>query len=385
VRLVAKTFHGLEQVLANELKALGVSDIQPLKRAVSFEGGQELMYKCNMHLRTALRILKPIYSFEAETEQQLYDKMFSFDWSEYFKIDQTFAIDSVVFSDHFTHSKYVALKAKDAIADCFRKKYSRRPSVDVDNPDCRINIHTYKKQFTISLDSSGFSLHKRGYREEIHLAPLNEVLAAGMLLISDWNPETTLYDPMCGSGTNLMEAAMIACKIPPGIKRNKYGFMGWADYDQKLWNGIVEEAKANIVKPRISIYGSDISQKSIDITKMASLNLGVNQQIKLERCSFKEVQPKSESGLLIMNPPYGERMERNDITAFYNMIGDSLKGNWAGHNAWIISSNKDALKYIGLRPSHKHTLYNGPLECKFQCFSMYQGSKKAKNNLIHNE
>ena len=376
MKLVVKTFHGLEDVLAKELESLGAKDIYTLKRAVSFNGSKELLYKSNLHLRTALRIMLPVYTFSAYNENELYQKVGDFDWSDYIKLDQTFAIDSVVFSDYFRHSKYLVLKIKDAIVDQFRRKTGKRPSIDTETPDVRFNVYVSHENFTISLDSSGDSLHKRGYRNNQHKAPLNEVLAAGMLKLAGWNKDIPLIDPMCGSGTILMEAAMIARNMPPGINRKRYGFMKWNDYDPTLWDRVYNKAQSQIVRPMVKIMGSDISSEAIDISKVASINFNLNPEIRLTRSPFKDLHPTSKTGMLIMNPPYGERMEQDDIFSFYKMIGDHLKKNFTGFDAWILSSNKEALKHIGLHPSKKHTLFNGPLECKFQKFSLYQGSLK---------
>ena len=378
MKLTAKTFQGLENVLAKELELLGAEDITILKRAVSFSGNKKLLYKSNLHLRTALRILHPIYTFIATNENDLYKKVSEFDWSAYLKLSQTFAIDSVVFSDYFTHSKYVALKCKDAIVDQFRDKTGKRPSIETKTPDVQFNVHVYKDEFTISIDSSGDSLHKRGYRNSQHDAPLNEVLAAGMLLLTGWKKSIPLIDPMCGSGTILMEATMIACNMPPQINRKTYGFMNWNDYEPELWNKVYEDAKSNINKSEINITGGDISRRSIDISKESLIKFGFHRDIRINKTSFLDFYPKSSTGMLIMNPPYGERQKEDDIFSLYKNIGSHLKQNFAGFDAWILSSNKDALKFIGLHPSKKLTLFNGALECKFQKFSLYQGSLKKK-------
>jgi len=378
LKLTAKTFQGLENVLAKELELLGAEDITILKRAVSFSGNKELLYKSNLHLRTALRILHPIYTFIATNENDLYKKVSEFDWSAYLKLSQTFAIDSVVFSDYFTHSKYVALKCKDAIVDQFRDKTGKRPSIETKTPDVQFNVHVYKDEFTISIDSSGDSLHKRGYRNSQHDAPLNEVLAAGMLLLTGWEKSIPLIDPMCGSGTILMEATMIACNMPPQINRKTYGFMNWNDYEPELWNKVYEDAKSNINRSEINITGGDISRRSIDISKESLIKFGFHRDIRINKTSFLDFLPKSSTGMLIMNPPYGERQKEDDIFSLYKNIGSHLKQNFAGFDAWILSSNKDALKFIGLHPSKKLTLFNGALECKFQKFSLYQGSLKKK-------
>ncbi|MBL4715638.1 RNA methyltransferase [Sphingobacteriaceae bacterium AH-315-L07] len=378
MKLLAKTLHGLEEVLAEELELLGATDINPLKRAVSFQGNKELLYKCNLQLRTALKILTPIYYFKAYNERSLYNKVEQFDWSKILSVEQTFAIDSVVFSKQFTHSKYVALKVKDAIADQFRKKTGVRPSVDTKNPDVQINVHCANENFTISLDSTGAPLNQRGYRDNQHKAPLNEVLAAGMLKLTNWNKDIPLIDPMCGSGTFLIEAAMMATNTPPGIKRKQYVFMKWEDFDKELWGKIYNEAIESITKSEFRISGSDVSQQAIDISRQALLNFDFNRDIKLVKSNFNDLRPQSENGVLIMNPPYGERLRETDIFALYKMIGDHLKQSYNGFDAWILSANRDALKHVGLRPSKKLTLFNGALECKFQRFSMYKGSLKQK-------
>jgi len=380
MKILAKTFHGLEDVLSNELIELGAQSVVPIKRAVSFEGDQELLYKANLHLRTALRILAPISEFYANSIEELYSEVKSISWSDYIDINQTFAIDSVVFSEKFTHSQFVALKVKDAIVDQFKERIGKRPSVDPKTADIRINVHIAHNKVSISMDSSGDSLHKRGYRRKGHLAPLNEVLAAGLLLLTEWTPTTPLIDPMCGSGTFLMEAAMMAYNMPPGIKRKQYGFMNWKDYDQQLWDNVLEESKNNMITPEVNIKGGDISGQSIDLSRMAYLDFNLGKAIKLERVSFNRHLPSSERGMLILNPPYGERILTKDLFELYESIGNQLKKSYSGFDAWIFSSNKEAMKKIGLRPSKKLTLFNGALDCKFQKFSMYSGSRKTKNN-----
>ncbi|HIN39339.1 MAG TPA: hypothetical protein EYM84_03605 [Flavobacteriales bacterium] len=380
MKFLAKTFHGLEDVLAKELDVLGAKAVLPIKRAVSFEGDKKLLYKSNLHLRTALRILVPIAEFTANTDQELYNEVKSINWPEYININQTFAIDSVVFSERFTHSQYVALKVKDAIVDQFKERLGKRPSVDPKFADNRINVHIAHNKVSISLDSSGDSLHKRGYRRKGHIAPLNEVLAAGMLMLAEWDSTIPLIDPMCGSGTFLMEAAMMAYNMPPGIKKKHYSFMNWKDYDQDLWKKVSEESKSNMITPEVNIQGGDIAMQSIDLSKMASLDFNLRKAIKLERISFNKHLPSSESGMLILNPPYGERITPKDLFDLYESIGNQLKKSYAGFDAWIFSSNKEAMKRIGLRPSRKYTLFNGALECKFQKFSMYAGSHKIKKN-----
>ncbi len=390
MELLIKTFHGLEDVLVDELKVLGADNIKPLKRAVSCEGDLTLLYKANLQLRTALRILVPIATFKASNEDELYKKIYDIDWSKYLTDRKTFAIDAVAFSDMFTHSKYLGLKTKDAIVDQFREKTGKRPSVNVESPDLLINIHVSHDKFTVSLDSSGESLHRRGYRDVGHKAPLNEVLAAGMILLSGWTKDMPLIDPMCGTGTILMEAAMIACCIPPGHKRKEFSFMRWVDYDDLLWTQVKEAAEKRINYPKTNIVGGDNNAEAVDMAKTSTLDARLNRQIRILRASIQEHVPTATSGMVITNPPYGERMKKDDIDNFYKTIGSLMKKNFGNYTVWIITSNNDALKHIGLKPSKKITLFNGPLECKFVKYEMFDGkyldfkTSKAKKELKEN-
>jgi len=376
LKLTAKTFHGLEEVLAQELEALGAKDIKVLKRAVSYSGDLELVYKSNLHLRTALRILQPVMDFKAKNEHELYNKVMEFDWSKYFNATNTIAIDSIVNSKVFTHSKYVAYKTKDAIADQFRNKTGKRPTVDTDNPDIRLNVHCLENHFTISFDSSGNSLHMRGYRSNLHKAPINEALAAGMILLSGWQKDIPFLDPMCGSGTIPMEAYMIASNTPPGIKRKEYGFMKWRNYDELLWKKVYNEAMDQIIEPEVEISGADNSAFSAKLANDSAEGFGLEGKIHFERKPFQRQRPETDKGIIVMNPPYGERLEEDDIALLYKVIGDTLKKRYNGWDCWLITSNVDALKYIALKPSKKLHLYNGALDCKFNRYSMYEGSLK---------
>lgn len=381
MKLIAKTLHGLEQVLAKEIEQLGGKEITVLKRAVAFEGDKEFLYTANYQLRTAIRILRPIYKFVARSERQLYHKISSYNWAMHFDIDKTFAISSSVSSPYFNHSQYVALKMKDAIVDQFRKKRGKRPSVDTVNPDIWFNIHCYEDEFTVSLDSSGNSLHRRGYRDMGHMAPLNEVLAAGMLHLAEWNRDLPLLDPMCGTGTILLEAAMMGSHTPAGFyRKDKYCFQNWMDYDDELFQGIKIEAQRKIDTTGLQIKGGDNNPSAIRMTQETIDYLDFNDCIAVEKKSFKKNTPTAEEGIMITNPPYGERLQMRDINKFYKDIGDTLKQDFTGWTAWIISSNFDAMKNIGLRPSRRLTLFNGSLECKFQKFSMYSGTKKVRDS-----
>ena len=367
----AKTVAGMEEVLKRELDLLGAMNTQILKRAVSFEGDKSLLYRANYCCRTALRILKPILVFPITKQEDLYNNINRIEWEEYLGNQGSLAVDAVNASSVFTNSQYIALKTKDAIVDRFREKTGGRPSVDLDNPDLRINIHIYKEICTVSLDSSGSSLHKRGYRQVTGPAPLNEVLAAGLIQLSGWDKTIPLYDPMCGSGTILIEANMLARNIASGYFRPGFGFEKWQDFDAELWKKIREEEDAKIKNVEVEILGSDISSRAI---ATATKNIGFTKyadQIQLEVSDFTNTIPKTAAGMIIFNPPYDERMQVDDIIAFYKSIGDILKKRYKGFEAWIISSDLKALKFIGLHPSKKCTVFNGPLECKFVRFSLY--------------
>lgn len=374
MKLVAKTFYGLESVLAKELEALGAQNIEILKRAVSFDADKAMLYKSNLHLRTAIRILMPIATFKAGSDVELYNKVREIDWSTYLNADQTLAVDSITYSNIFTHSRYVSLKTKDAVCDQFRDKSGTRPSVNIEEPTVLINVHIAEDIVTLSLDSSGEPLNRRGYRTNEHEAPINEVLAAGLVLLSEWDCQSPFMDPMCGSGTIVMEAAMIAANIAPNIKRAAFGFTRWNDFDAKLWETIINQAKENEKTPTARITGSDIELRSIDIARQSALDFGLKQYIDFSCAPFDEVTPTTKKGVMIMNPPYGERLKTRDIVQLYIGIGNHLKRNFQGFDAWVISSNIEAMKLIGLKPSAKITLYNGALECRFEKFSLYEGT-----------
>ncbi len=376
MKLLAKTFQGLESVLAKELIYLGAKNVEEGKRSVSFTGDQKMLYKANLHLSTALSILKPIATFTAQDEETLYRNVKSTDWSKYMDPEGTFVINSTVRSPYFRHSQYAALKTKDAIVDQFRNRYRQRPSIDKEQPDIRINLHINRDVCTLSLDSSCVSLHKRGYRVRNHRAPINEVLAAGMIRLSGWNGRTDFYDPMCGSGTLLIEAGFFAKKMAPGLLRTYFGFMNWKDFDIELWESLRQKALSQVEEIEIGIKGSDQSLESIKMARENAMAAGL-EEVTLSKKDFADCFPKKEEGILISNPPYGERLTNQNMINMYKKIGDHLKKSFTGFDAWFISSNKEAMKSIGLRTSKKWTLYNGPLECKFHGFALYRGSKKA--------
>lgn len=377
MKLIIKTLQGLEHVLAEEVKAIGGLAVKILKRAVECEGDLRLLYRANLELRTALRVLVPIAEFRARSPEELYQKIYQIEWADYLSVDRTFAIDAVTKSEIFTHSKYAALKTKDAIADYFRDRSGKRPDVNVDYPNLRINVHINKDECSIALDSSGDSLHKRGYRANTVEAPINEVLAAGMILLSGWKGDRTFLDPMCGSGTLLIEAAMIAKNMPPQLNKDSLGFMKWKNFDERLWEDVVEKAK-NAVKPlNCNVLGFDKDMKAVRITAQNIFSAHLEGQgIQVEKQPFEKLMPPPAPGLLMTNPPYDERLKEADIQAFYKMIGDQLKQAFAGYEAWLITSNMDALKHLGLKATQKLTLFNGALECKFLQYELYEGSKR---------
>jgi putative N6-adenine-specific DNA methylase len=366
-----KTLAGMEELLQQELVVLGAQNTQLLKRAVAFEGSKELLYRANYSCRTALRILVPVKTFTITKQEDLYENIKAISWEDYLEGSGTLAVDAVNSTSVFTNSQYVALKTKDAVADRFRERTGSRPSVDLDDPDLRINIHIYKETCNVSLDSSGSSLHKRGYRKLTGPAPLNEVLAAGLVQLSGWNKTVPLYDPMCGSGTILIEAAMLARNIPSGYFRPVFGFQRWKDFDEKLWNLVKEEENAKITDASVRISGSDKSSRAVE-TALGNIAFAkLENTIRVTAAAFEYTAPTGDPGVIICNPPYDERLPVDDIIAFYKQIGDILKRNYKGYEAWIISSDLRALKFIGLHPSKKITVFNGPLECRFVRFTLY--------------
>ncbi|MCB7480504.1 THUMP domain-containing class I SAM-dependent RNA methyltransferase [Christiangramia sediminis] len=375
-RMIAKTLYGFESILAKELLDLGAMEIKEGNRMVSFVGDLGFMYKANLCLRTAIKILKPYESFRVNSEQELYDNIKKLPWEKFLAEDGSLAIDSAVHSEIFTHSQYVALKSKDAIVDRFREKFGKRPDVDLDFPDLRINIHIENNFCNVSFDSSGDSLHKRGYRTATNIAPINEVLAAGMLLMSGWDGQCDFLDPMCGSGTIPIEAAMIACNIPPNLNRKEFAFEKWNDWDEDLYEKIEDSALKKVRDFHFKIRGYDKAPSAVMKAKDNVKNANLSDFIEIEQKSFFESVKQNDGYLhMLFNPPYGERLEI-DIEDFYGKIGDTLKQGYAGTHAWFIATNFDAIKSVGLRASRKIKLYNGPLEGRLLKYVLYEGSKK---------
>ncbi len=375
--MVAKTSSGLEQVLAEEVKKIGGQNITLGNRAVFYEGDLKTIYKSNYYLRTALRVLKEIEFFRFKNVEQFYIKCKDIDWQKYLGIDQSFVIHSTVGnSKDFSNSMFASLKAKDAIADHFRNKAGKRPNVDTENPDIVIDLHIHEDTCIISLDSSGESLHKRGYRINQGEAPLNEVLAAGMIKLSGWNGNSDFLDPMCGSGTLPIEAAMIAYNIPAGKFRKNYAFENWSDFDQLLLDDVKKENTKREFKHQI--YGSDISMSNLLNAQTNARRALVFNKIKFQVSDFKDLKIDVNNGMIIINPPYGERLKERDLNELYAMIGERLKHQFAGNTAWILSSSMESFKFVGLKPDLKIDLYNGSLKCKFNNYKLFTGKRNER-------
>ncbi|ATA88877.1 RNA methyltransferase [Capnocytophaga stomatis] len=379
--MLAKTFFGFEDILATELQKLGAANVQKGVRSVSFEGDKGFMYKSNLCLRTALKILKPIHKFFIRNEKDYYQKLYDFHWEKYFDVKQTFAISVTLQTEIFNHSQYVGLRAKDAIVDRFRNKIGKRPNVDTLHPDLQLHIHIQKNEVIVSLDSSGASLHHRGYRSATNIAPINEVLAAGILLLSGWDGQSDFLDPMCGSGTFLIEAAMIACNIPANIHRREFAFEKWNDYDVDLFELIFDSCLKKTREFHHSIVGYDKAPSAVAKAKENLKNANLSEYVEIHQKNFFESEKENKNAPLhmVFNPPYNERLQI-DIPKFYESIGNTLKNNYPNTDTWFITSNLESLKYVGLRPSRKIKLFNGKLESRLLNYKMYEGSKKGKYN-----
>jgi putative N6-adenine-specific DNA methylase len=373
---VAKTLFGLEKVLSEELNSLGATDIKILNRAVAFAGNKELLYRANYYLRTALKILVPLAEGMVKNEQELYDFVRTIRWDRYMGVNDTLAVEVAMKSTYFKHTQFIAQKIKDAIVDQFRDKFGTRPSVDLRDPSLRIDAYISDDTIVLSRDSSGDSLHKRGYRISQGPAPLNEVLAAGLIKISEWNGTTPLVDFMCGSGTIPVEAAMMVMNIAPGDLRPTYGFHKWKDYEPAVFNQIINERKTRSRDQAVQIYASDISGESLRLAQRHAQNAGVFKSIHFAVSPFIQINPPDSPGMVIINPPYGERIVQDNLNDLYKQIGDKFKKDFTGYDAWILSANAEAMKNIGLRPSPRVILYNGQLECRYNRYSLYAGSKK---------
>ena len=368
----------MEELLAKELTQLGAQEVEKGVRSVSFVGDKGFMYKANMALRTAIKILKPIKTFHVRNEDDLYKKVYSIKWEDYIKPSGSLAVDATVHSKVFTHSKFIALKTKDAIVDRFRETTGERPNVDLRFPDLKINVHIDRNMCTISLDTSGESLHKRGYKLDTNIAPINEVLAAGLIMLSGWDGQSDFMDPMCGSGTVLIEAAMIACNIPPNLMRKEFAFERWADWDVDLFETIEESLLKKTRDFHYKIIGYDKAPSAVRKAKANVGNAHLDEFITVYHEDFFKTEKESEEKLhMVFNPPYGERLDI-EMETFYKNIGDTLKQGYPNTDAWFITSNIEALKHVGLRPSRKIKVFNAKLESRLLKYEIYAGSRKGK-------
>ena len=376
-KIIAKTFQGLEEVLAKELINLGANNIEIGRRMVAFTGDQEMLYKANFCTRTAVKVLKPIKEFKATDADEVYEVVKNIDWGQYMDVNNTFLVDSVIFSENFRHSKFVAYRVKDAIADYWRDKTGDRPNVGISNPDIRVNIHIAEDVVTISLDSSGESLHQRGYKTANVPAPINEVLAAGLIMLSGWDGECDLIDPFCGSGTIAIEAALIALNVYPGVFRKEYAFEKWKDFDAELFDRIYnDDSKEREFDHKI--YGYDINRQAVQIAIGNVQNAGVKDIVSIEQRDFYEFEQPREKAIMITNPPYGDRITTDDIFDLYETIGKNLKHYFVGNDAWIITHHEELFAKIGFRPSTRYALFNGSLECEFRKYQIFDGKLKER-------
>lgn len=378
--MLAKTFKGLEQVLATELVQLGANNVQVERRAVSFTGDKRMLYTANMCLRTASRVLVPILSFKAQKADDIYEQVKALDWSQYMTVKTTFQIDATVYSDYFRHSQFVTYRVKDAIVDYWMERENQRPSVKLEGADLYLNVHIAGDRVTLSLDSSGESLHKRGYRVANTQAPINEALAAGMLLLAGWNGQSDFYDPMCGSGTLLIEAALIARNIAPGVYRQGFAFEKWADFDANLWDEVYNDDSREC-EFKHKIYGSDAGFYAVQAATKNIQSASLQRDIEVKQIRVEELRladTNTEGALVMINPPYGERLSQDkNVLRLYQDMGTALKHQFSGATAWVISSNEEALKCIGLRPAKKIHLVNGDLDCLFNKYELFKGDRKT--------
>lgn len=379
--MVAKTMQGLEEVLADELKAMGASDIELLSRAVAFRGDMRLLYRANYSCRTALSILKPFAEFEANSTDELYNQTYKIRWEKIMDLDSTFMIDSSTSGEIFTHSYYASLRTKDAIVDRFKKLFGRRPSIDTENPQYKFNLHIRDNHVTLLMNSSGDSLHKRGYRQGVGVAPINEVLAAGMIKLTGWKCDTNFMDPMCGSGTLLIEAAMLANNIPAQYYRTQgFGFQKWKEYNIGEWKRIKteEDRKIGMGDFDCEIWGNDLDMAVLEQCEKNLQYTKLHKDVMLYNGSFEFQAPPEGRTLIVTNPPYGERIKVEDLNEMYDKLGSTFKNLYGeGCEVWLISSDMEAIKHIGLKPSQRILLINGSLECRFLQYELYQGSRKA--------
>lgn len=378
--MIAKTLTGLEGVLEKELTALGAQQVKALRRAVEFYGDKEVMYRANLWSRLSVSILKPVFEFDFTTQDDFYNRLREFAWDELFEVNKTMAITAVSNSNIFNNTQFVAQRAKDAIADYFREKTGQRPSVDLNDPHIRFNIFINQEHCVVSFDSSGIPLFKRGYRKGQGDAPISEVLAAGLIALSGWDKKQAFYDPMCGSATFSIEAAMLAYDMAPANFRNSFAFQHTLDYEPDLWNRLKEEARSRVKSQGPEIIASDINHKNMAVARQNIMEAGLLGRIRLEKRDFFTSNPRHRSGVVFLNPPYGIRIQTQEIDTFWSNLGSTLKHRFIGFQAWVISPDKNLTHKIALRTSVRYNVYNGQLDCQFAGYNLYDGSKK-----IHKE
>jgi putative N6-adenine-specific DNA methylase len=373
MKFFATAAKGLEEVLANELTTLGMRNVTPTKGGVTFSGSRRDGYRACLWLRTANRVLQPIHSFPCPSEDALYEGVHALNWEEYLTLDMTLAVDAKLRDSEITHSHYAALKTKDAIVDRIRERCGERPDVDAKNPDLRINLHLARNYCTISLDLAGTGLHRRGYRRDPTVAPLKETLAAGLVALTEWDQKSLFVDPMCGSGSLPLEAALLASNTAPGLLSPNFGFQRWRDFDNSLWQELIEEAEqVRKELPANLVFGSDRDKRAVEIARRNAGDLSVGKKIRWFYSDFAKLEPPADHGTLICNPPYGERIGREDeLEAFYRKIGDTLKQQWKGWTAWVFTGNLALAKRVGLKPSRRIVLFNGPIECRLLKYELY--------------
>lgn len=358
---------GIEPVLAGELRALGAADVRAGRGGVHFAGDRALLYQANLWLRTAVRVLQPVLEAKVTSPDELYQAVRGVDWSRYLTPEHTLAVDCNVRDSHITHSKYAALRTKDAICDQFVERCGRRPSVDVDRPMVGLNLHVYRDEAVLSLDSSGDSLHKRGYRPILTRAPLNEALAAAILLLTGWKGDVPLADPLCGSGTLPIEAAWIALRRPPGLTRKHFGFQGWMDYDVALWAALRDEARRGVGK-RLSapVLGSDVRADAVAFATKNARAAGIGHLLHFEVRDVRDFRPpEGPPGVFVCNPPYGERIgEEKELRGLYRTIGEVLRERCRGWKGFLFTGNARLAREVGLTPAAETPLFNGKIPCR---------------------
>jgi len=363
---------GVESILADELRALRAGGVEPGRGGVAFQGDQALLYRANLWLRTAIRVLVPVLDVEARSFDDLYDAVRSIDWRQYMTPDHTLAVDANVRDSQMTHSQYASRRVKDAICDQFRERSGRRPSVDAENPMVGFNLHVFRDRAVLSLDSSGDSLHKRGYRPVQTRAPLNEALAAALIRQTGWRHDQPFLDPLCGGGTLCIEAAWMALDRPPGLTRKHFGFQGWMDYDVRLWTGLRDDARNKLLKRLPApIFASDAREDAIDHADRNARAAGIRPLLTMQRRDVAELEaPSGPPGVLLCNPPYGERIgEERELIGLYRSLGEAFR-RLVGWTAWVFTSSATLAEAIGLPPAQRIALWNGKLPCMLYRFDV---------------